>query len=149
MGLTDGLYPEQMANGPDDVGYWKDRLPYVRHDLEMIEGTSGHFQAFWAVRLWFRFRSAGPQASRFGPLLSRYSLCSREHVEPRFLPVDPSTRYQEATGYGWTDDAPRQAVGIPLTPYWEFVRRSKTRRTFRMTSCFETTSGAKGHNASG
>jgi hypothetical protein len=41
--LTDGLYPKQMAFGPDDVGHWKDKLPYVRHDLELVRERKAIF----------------------------------------------------------------------------------------------------------
>ena len=36
VSLTDGLYPAEMAFGPDDIGHWKDKLPYVRHDKVLI-----------------------------------------------------------------------------------------------------------------
>jgi hypothetical protein len=127
-GLTDGLYPEQMAYGPDDVGHWKDRLPYVRHDLKLIGEREVIFKRFGRFDYGFDF--GAPVGRPRGRLFRNTQYVLENNVEPRFLPVDPTTRYQKETGYGWMvhyfpGDRPREAVGIPLTPYLEVRSAAK------------------------
>jgi hypothetical protein len=100
--LTDGLYPEQMALGPDDVGHWKDKLPYVRHDLELVRERAEILEKFGRFDFGFDFGDA-----------------KRKTVAPRFQPVDAGTQYTEALGYGWASDGERTSMGIPPTPYLE------------------------------
>jgi hypothetical protein len=116
--LTDGLYPDQMAFGPDDVGHWKDKLPYVRHDLELVRERAEVLQQFGRFDFGFDF---GAPVDRSGNLVAYRSIpyVLRNNVEPRFEPVDDQTKYREALGYGWASDGPREAVGIPLAPYLE------------------------------
>jgi hypothetical protein len=116
--FTDGLYPAEMAFGPDDIGCWKDKLPYARHDLELIREREEVLEKFGRFDFAFDFgapvnRSQDLKRYRGIP----YSL--RNNVEPRFQPVDPKTMYTEALGYGWASDGAREAVGIPPAPYLE------------------------------
>lgn len=37
--FTGGLYPAEMAFGPEDTGHWKDRLRDVQRDVESVEGV--------------------------------------------------------------------------------------------------------------
>lgn len=116
--LTDGLYPEEMAFGPDDVGHWKDKLPYVRHDLELVRERAALHRQFG--RFAFAFDLGGAVKSQPDPAnfsASRYVLANT--VAPRFRAVDPATRYTDALGFGWVSDGPREAEEIPLTPYLE------------------------------
>ena len=53
--LTDGLYASEMANGPDDAGHWKDKLPYVRHDLELIREREEVLERFGLFDFGFDF----------------------------------------------------------------------------------------------
>jgi hypothetical protein len=129
--LTDGVYPEHMVYGGPDMGHWKDKLPYVRFDLALIGEREDILKRFGRFDFGFDFGAPGanhnqPMGSTPPGRLGRPFWSFRDthyvlenNVEPRFIPVDPTTRYQEAKGYGWTDDAPREAVGIPLTPYLE------------------------------
>src|SRR5579875_982871 len=115
--FTDGLYPEQMVYGPDDIGDWKDKLPYVQYDLKLIQERETIFKQFGRFDFGFDFGAPVPRLR--GPSYRRDLYIRENNVEPRFLPVDPETRYSEATGYGWTTEGTRKAVGIPLTPYLE------------------------------
>lgn len=116
--LTDGLYPEQMANGPDDFGHWKDRLPYVRHDLKLVSEREKVFERFG--RFDFGFDFGGPVIRpRSGSSYRNDPFVWRNTVEPRFEPAGPGTVYSEASGYGWMGEGERQAHAIPLTPYLE------------------------------
>ena len=120
--LTDGTYPDQMAYGPDDVGHWKDRLAYVRHDLALIREREDVLKRFGRFDFGFDFGAPVERPQRRSYRNTQYVL--ENTVEPRFLPVDPGTRYEPARGYGWMvnwfpDDGPREAVGIPLAPYLE------------------------------
>lgn len=112
--LTDGLYPEEMAFGPDDVGHWKDKLPYVRHDLRLIEDREQVLRRFGRFDLGFDFGGPVPAAPPPGePWQAPFVLSTT--VAPRFLPVDPGTLYDEARGYGWTGEGRREAAAIPPT----------------------------------
>jgi hypothetical protein len=116
--LTDGLYPEQMAFGPDDVGHWKDKLPYVRHDLELVRERAELLDKFGRFDYGFDF--GGPVKTPASPAAYRANnFVLRNTVAPRFQAVDPDTRYSENLGYGWTSDGERTAEAIPLTPYLE------------------------------
>jgi hypothetical protein len=115
--LTDGLYPVQMAFGPAEVGHWKDKLPYVRHDLKLLSEREKIFHKFG--RFDFGFDLGGPIAELQGASYRRDPYILRNTVEPRFQVVDPGTRYSEKTGYGWVTDGLREANSIPLTPYEE------------------------------
>lgn len=115
--LTDGVYPDQMAFGPDDVGHWKDRLPYVEHDVATLEEREKVFDRFGRFDFGFDFGGA-VEAPR--PLSIHHDpYVVRNTVEPRFQPVDPATKYDEKAGYGWITDGPRTANELPLTPYAE------------------------------
>jgi hypothetical protein len=115
--LTDGLYPANMAFGPDDVGHWKDKLPYVRHDLKTIEERQALWDRFG--RFDFGFDFGGPVAAARGSAYRNTPYVLGNTVEPRFRPVDPETRYSDATGYGWLHAGERTAHALPLTPYHE------------------------------
>ena len=115
--LTDGVYPPNMAFGPDDVGHWKDKLPYVQHDLKLIEEREKIFEQFG--RFDFGFDFGGPVAAPRGASYRNDPYVLRNAVEPRFQPVDPETRYTETLGYGWASEGLREAQAMPLTPYLE------------------------------
>jgi hypothetical protein len=121
--LTDGLYPEQMAFGPDDIGHWKDRLPYVRHDLEIVRERAELLDKYG--RFDFGFDFGGPVKTPASPTAYRAtSYVLGNTVAPRFQPVDADMRYTDARGYGWASEGPRSSQAIPLTPYLE-VRSAK------------------------
>jgi hypothetical protein len=115
---TQGLYPEQMAFGPDDVGHWKDKLPYVQHDLELLRDRAEVFDRFGRFDYGFDFggpvkapvSSAAYRANRF---------VLQNTVAPRFQAVDADSRYSDALGYGWASEGERTTQAIPLTPYLE------------------------------
>jgi len=118
--LTTGLYSSEMANGPDDVGHWTDKLPYVRHDLELIREREETLERFG--RFDFGFDFGAPVSTSPGPPSYRNTPYVRmNNVEPRFRAVSPETRYDEKTGWGWARDyRSRQEVGaVALTPYRE------------------------------
>jgi hypothetical protein len=115
--LTDGLYPEQMAFGPADIGHWKDKLPYVRYDLKLIEDREQIFERFG--RFDFGFDFGGPPAERRGGSYRNTPYVLHNTVEPRFHAIGPTTDYAEAKGYGWASKGQREAVALPLTPYAE------------------------------
>jgi len=117
VGLTEGVYPAYMAFGPDDVGHWQDKLPYVQHDLKRIEEREKTFERFG--RFDFGFDFGGPVVPARGASYRNDPFVLRNTVEPRFQPVDPGTKYTEASGYGWVTDGERQAHTLPLTPYYE------------------------------
>ena len=116
--LTDGLYPEEMAFGPQDVGHWKDRLPYVRHDLETIAERERVWRDFGRFDFGFDF-GAAPEPPKTGALYRRDPYLWAHNVEPRFRAVGPETVYSEETGYGWVSAGARQARALPLAPYVE------------------------------
>jgi len=116
--LTDGLYPANMSFGPDDLGHWKDKLPYVRHDLELVADREEVLKRFGRFEAGFDF--GGPvksQARAAAYRADNYVL--QNTVEPRFRPVDPQTNFTEELGFGWLTEGRRDAVAIPLTPYLE------------------------------
>jgi len=116
--LTDGLYPTEMSFGPDDKGSWKDKLPYVQHDLEIVRERESVLKQFGAFTAGFDFGGAVKhQASPTAYRANNYVL--ENNVAPRFQPVDAATRYDEQKGYGWLTENPRQESAIPLTPYLE------------------------------
>ena len=119
--LTDGLYSPNMANGPNDAGHWKDKLPYVRHDLELIREREEILERFGAFDFGFDFGPSGPPAGVGPAALYRSTPYVRlNNVEPRFRPVAPETIFDEKVGYGWERDrGSREAGGLPLTSYQE------------------------------
>lgn len=118
-GFTDGLYPPQMAFGPGDVGHWKDKLPYVRHDLKMAEERQWLLDRFGRFDLGFDF--GGPASKPRGPVYRTRPYLWSNTVEPRFRLITPATEFDEEQGYGWISDGQREAVPLPLTPR-EIVR---------------------------
>lgn len=115
--LTDGVYPARMAFGPDDVGHWKDKLPYVRHDLKLIEDRENVLAQFG--RFDFGFDFGGPQPERKNASYRNDPYVLWNTLAPRFQPASSDTRYSEKSGYGWVSDRPRQDVAIERTPYAE------------------------------
>ncbi|MGA2328335.1 MAG: hypothetical protein ABSH05_18820 [Bryobacteraceae bacterium] len=77
-----------------DIGPWRDKLPYVRHDLKLIEERAKIFEQFGRFDFGFDFGGAAP----------------------RFQPVGPATRYTAAAGFGWLGDGERQAHALPPNP---------------------------------
>lgn len=116
--LTDGLYPEQMAFGPEDVGHWRDKLPYVRHDLRLVEDRETVLRRLGRFDLGLDFGGPVPEAGPRGDH-RRDPFVVRNTVAPRFLPVDPGTVYDEARGYGWVGGGAREAEALAPTPYPE------------------------------
>jgi hypothetical protein len=91
VALTDGLYPAEMSFGPDDKGNWKDKLPYVRHDVEIVHEREEILKQFGKFTAGFDFGGAvkhekSPAAFR----ANNYVL--ENNVAPRFQPVDTATR---------------------------------------------------------
>ena len=118
VALTDGLYSAQMAFGPEDIGHWKDKLPYVRHDLELVRERAQIFDKFG--RFDFGFDFGGPVKMPVSPAAYRGNeFVLRNTVAPRFQHVDAETRYSDKLGYGWASDGDRSPEAIPLTPYLE------------------------------
>jgi len=115
--LTDGLYPEEMAFGPADVGHWKDKLPYVRHDLELVRERKEILDRFG--RFDFGFDFGGPVKKIPGASYDTTPYVWQNNVAPRFVAVDAGTQYTDALGFGWASKADRTGVAIPLTPIIE------------------------------
>ena len=118
VALTDGLYPEVMSFGPDDRGDWKDKLPYVKYDLQLISDREAIDRQFGRFDAGFDF--GGPVKHQVGMgdyRADNYVL--QNNVAAGFRAVDPATKYSSETGYGWLNTEPRQAIEIPLTPYRE------------------------------
>jgi hypothetical protein len=115
--LTDGLYPNGMAFGPDDVGHWKDKLPYVHHDLELVREREEIFERYG--RFDFGFDFGGPAKRIPGASYQTTPYVWQNNVAPRFEPVDAGTSYTDALGHGWVSDGERTSVAIALTPYLE------------------------------
>ncbi len=109
---TTGLYPMNMVYGPEDTGHWKDKLPYLRHDLETIRERRWLLERFGSFQFGFDF------GGKIRTEWDRYT------VEPRFLPVAPDTSFEESRGYGWVTEGDRRAVAI-RTPPRDVLRASK------------------------
>lgn len=125
--LTDGLYPETMSFAPNDRGDWKDKLPYVQYDLRLVQDREEIYRKFGKFTAGFDFGgSVQAQANPNQYRTDNYVL--QNNVAPGFRPVDESTRYDDARGYGWLGDEARQATAIPLTPYLEVQAVAKNPR---------------------
>jgi len=107
--FTDGLYPPEMAYGPEDTGHWKDKLVYVRHDLETLRERE------WILDRFGRF----DYGFDFGGLMR--DRADRFRIEPRFHGVLPGLAYDDERGYGWLGDGERKAVPI-TTPLRRLMR---------------------------
>lgn len=116
--LTDGLYSAAMAFGPDDIGHWKDKLPYVRHDLELVRERAELLDKFGRFDFGFDFGGSVKTPTNAASYRANAFVLANT-VAPRFLPVAPETRYADSLGYGWASDGQRTAEAIPLTPYLE------------------------------
>jgi hypothetical protein len=113
-----------MSFGPDDAGHWRDKLPYVRHDLALVAEREEILRRFGRFDAGFDFGGPVQKQTRYGAYRADdYVL--RNTVEPRFTAVDPSTKYTEEIGFGWLADGEREAVTIPLTPYLEVRAAAK------------------------
>ncbi len=104
--FTDGLYPPHMVFGPEDAGHWKDKLPYLEHDLVTLRERE------WLLERFGRFY----RGFDFGAARRGRRLRIRTSVEPRFAPVDPGTEYSEERGYGWATPGERSAHALADAP---------------------------------
>ncbi len=102
--LTSGLYPPNMSFGPEDFGHWKDKLPYLRHDLETLREREWLLDRFGSFDFGFDF---GAEPRRLG-----YRQFLHSSIEPRFAAVNPATLYSEETGFGWASEGERDAVAL-------------------------------------
>jgi hypothetical protein len=107
-----------MSFGPDDKGCWKDKLPYVEHDLDTVRDRERIFRQFGNFAAGFDFGGAVKQ-ERSPAAYRANNYVLQNNVEPRFKPVDANTRYSNETGFGWLSEGNRQEEAIPLTPYLE------------------------------
>ncbi|MBI4889737.1 MAG: hypothetical protein HY821_03865 [Acidobacteria bacterium] len=115
--LTSGLYPENMAFGPEDVGHWKDKLPYLEHDLKTIDARIALFEKHRGFTQAFDF-GAPAAAPRPGSYRLNASAVANT-VEPGFTAISPESSFSEKSGAGWVSHEPRQVTALPLTPYAE------------------------------
>lgn len=115
--FTTGLYPERMAFGPDDVGHWKDKLPYVEHDVRVLEERVARYEKYGPVRAGFDF-GAAPEAAR-APGYRRTRMAVANHVEPGFTGIGPETLFGDGAVAGWAAPETRTAAALPLAPYGE------------------------------
>ena len=124
--LTDGLYPDEMVYGPADFGHWKDKLPYVYHDLAWVRELRRSQEKYGAYEFRFQFGEAlrVPDLGSYfdGPFISQNSL------EPRFTEVSPGSMYSPGSGYGWYDSSIGTGAVQPrsLTPAAE-IRTVRSR----------------------
>ncbi len=132
--LTDGIYPEEMAFGPDDTGHWKHKLPYVEHDLNLVEQRLEIWNRFGAFDYGFDF--GGPLPPGRGSAWRNDPYVLRHSVEPRFLHADAGTRFDEVRGYGWTGAGWREAVPLPATPYTEIRATARDPRGLPRNTLF-------------
>jgi hypothetical protein len=113
--LTDGLYPDEMAFGPADIGHWKDKLPYVRHDLATLAERQSLWNRFGRFLAGFDF--GAEVAVRPGAVYRTLPSLVYTTLEPRFRPVSPETAYDRERGFGWTGPGRRVAAGLTSVPY--------------------------------
>jgi hypothetical protein len=112
--LTAGLYPDEMMFGPDEA-LWKDRLTYVRHDLDLVRQRKEVFRHFGHFDFGFDF--GGPVRMPVFKIPFTENIAEVQNsVAPRFQAVDPDTIYNDTRGYGWLQAGERTAHAIPLTP---------------------------------
>ncbi len=116
--LTDGLYPDEMVFGPQDYGHWKDRLPYVRHDLETVAERERVWEQFGRFDFGFDFGGAA-EIPQNVPLYRRDPYLWRHTVAPRFELVTADTAFSVERGYGWLTAGDRRTHALALTPYVE------------------------------
>jgi hypothetical protein len=112
------VYPSQMAFGPDDIGHWRDKLPYVKHDLALVDEREDVLKRFGRFDAGFDFGGAVRKQPRYGAYREDNYVFGNT-VEPRFTGVDAKARYSDEAGFGWLADGEREAVAIPLTSYHE------------------------------
>jgi len=115
--LTEGLYPTSMAFGPDDVGHWKDKLPYLENDLKLLDERVALFEKYGPVRVGFDFGGA-VVAARPGSYRDT-AYVRGNTVAGGFRAVAPNTLFIGDAAYGWASEEKREAGGLPLTPYAE------------------------------
>jgi hypothetical protein len=118
---TAGLYSSEFANGPDDVGDWQGKLPYVRHDLELIREREAILQRFGRFDFAFDF-GAAPPAPLPGPAFRTTPYTRMNNVAPRFHAVSTDTAFDTETAYGWVLGRWRRSTdvaAVPLAPYQE------------------------------
>lgn len=110
--LTDGLYPGEMAFGPEDVGHWKDKLAYPQNDVQTLKER---------VELWKKYGRADYGFDFGGPVKDARENSYRQNrsveqsnVLAGFAAVSPETvlMSSEATGgYKPGSDGQRPAAG--------------------------------------
>lgn len=115
--LTDGLYSPAMAFGPDDVGHWKDKLPYLEHDVKVLDERLALAEKFGPVRMGFDF--GGPVAAARPGSYRQTAYVQANTVMGGFHAVAPDTLWSNDAPCGWVGQDHREAHALPLAPYDE------------------------------
>jgi hypothetical protein len=115
--LTDGLYPANMAFGPEDIGHWKDKVPYPQQDVETVKERVEFWKKYGRVDYGFDF-GAPVKDARENSYRQNRSV-EQSNVLAGFEAVSPETIFNEQRGYGWVQAGGRTAHALPLVPYTE------------------------------
>ena len=100
--------------GPEDHGHWKDKLPYVEHDLKLLSEREWLLDRFGVFQAGFDFGAPGDDSRK--PIYRGLPYLRGNTVEPRFQLATPETTYTDESGFGWATDGERDAVPQRLTP---------------------------------
>ena len=99
VSLTDGLYPEAMSFGPDDGGDWKDKLPYVQYDNQVVNDRDSIYRQFGNFTIGFDFCGPVRQQAHLIDYTNR-QLCSGRTTLLPALPLSirlPNTHRNKAS----------------------------------------------------
>jgi len=118
--LTDGVYPAEMVFHWQEYGHWKDKIPYLKHDLRTLDERKDVYDRFGCFDHGFDFGGRTMEPGYLPPFRTTHAMIANT-VEPRFRHASADTTYTAERGYGWLQEGGRTTREISLTP-WSEIR---------------------------
>ncbi|MBN1909152.1 MAG: hypothetical protein JW818_05385 [Pirellulales bacterium] len=100
--VADRQYYDHLVLGPEEQGHWKDKLPAIEGNIQIIREARQVLREHGLFDKGFDF--GGPGLDRKYRVFNFYTYGNDHLRQRRFAGVDPGVKYDPRTGFGFTQD---------------------------------------------